>query len=170
MLTWCFSYFSTAVMIHHDLNKATWRRGGGGGLTVFFVLQLLVQQPGKSRQETRQELGDRNWSRGHTEALLKSLLLTSFSIWFLMPSKTTCPGVAQWAWLPTSIVNQKNTHRYAYRPIYGCIFSNRIPSSLTCLGLCQIKKPTSTSGNLGSESRPTYRRDQIFLGGGSAKL
>lgn len=53
---------------------------------------------------------------------------------------------------------------------YGGIFSNRIPSSQTCLGLCQVKKPTSTSGNLGSESRPTNRRDQILLGGDSTHL
>lgn len=53
---------------------------------------------------------------------------------------------------------------------YGDIFSNRIPSSQTCLGLCQVKKPTSTSGNLGLESRPTNRRDQILLGGDSTQI
>lgn len=48
---------------------------------------------GSQDRNWRQQPGGRNWSRSHRGTLLTGLLLLACSICFLIPLRTTCPGI-----------------------------------------------------------------------------
>lgn len=83
------------------------------------------------------------------EALEECYLVACFT-WLAQPvflqPRTTCPGVALpavgWALLPpTSIINQENAHKLAYRPIsWGDIFSFKSLSSQIVQVCVKMKK------------------------------
>lgn len=53
-----------------------------------------IQQWKKPAQEFKQEVGRRNWSKGHKEMLLSRLPLMFYSVCFPIQSRTTCPSVS----------------------------------------------------------------------------
>jgi hypothetical protein len=74
-------WVSTAVLKHHDQNH------GKMGLFHLTSCSMLFR-------EVRAESQGRNWNRGHRGVLPSALFPMACSAWFLLASRTTCPGGA----------------------------------------------------------------------------
>lgn len=74
--------------------------------------------------------------------MLTGLLLMTCSVCFLIPSKTTCLGMApptvDWALPRQPLIKKKNALETCLTE--ALFFSIMIPSSSICLGLCQSDK------------------------------
>ena len=115
--------------------KNNWGRKG--------LVKFTISHRNSSSKEVRVETQGRNMEAG----VMKEPCLLTFSPWLpillsyitqnhLSIGGSTHSGLGH----PTLVINQKNSHRLAYRPSYGVIFSTRIPSSQLYLVKRQVHK------------------------------
>ena len=100
----CLKLLSTAIK---RWPKLTWERSFGG-------LQVTIYDERKSRRNSRQELGSKNWSRKSTRMLLLAALPTHAQLSLLYflglkpRNRTPHSGLGP----PTSITNQENAQTH----------------------------------------------------------
>lgn len=84
-LLWCLLVFIIMIKLHKQKQFAEEL------ISFMYTLQSIIF--GSQGRKSRQEPGGRNWSRGHKEVLLSSLLSLMISACLFQQHRTTCPSV-----------------------------------------------------------------------------
>lgn len=99
---------ATAVVQRQDPKQLREERGS---LSLSLLKHLITSQSIFTGEEAGAEAGQEAGGGAGAEAIL--LFLVTCSVYFLLRSTTTYPGMA----LPTSVTSQQDAYRLTYRPI-----------------------------------------------------